>query len=115
MFLACLLAATPGLCRSQAALAFGDPGAESASRQSAGDYPVPPATDTEAAVPQTRSAAPNIISKDDLERDFQAAVAQYDSGHYAEAAAQLERLLPSAPNSFEVHELLGLVYSAQSQ
>ncbi len=50
-----------------------------------------------------------------LDRDFQAAVAQYDSGHYAEAAAQLERLLPDVPNSFEVHELLGLVYSAQSQ
>jgi tetratricopeptide (TPR) repeat protein len=50
-----------------------------------------------------------------LDRNFQAAVAQYDSGHYAEAAAQLERLLPEVPNSFEVHELLGLVYSAQSQ
>jgi tetratricopeptide (TPR) repeat protein len=50
-----------------------------------------------------------------LDREFQAAVAQYDSGHYAEAAAQLESLLPEVPNSFEVHELLGLVYSAQSQ
>jgi tetratricopeptide (TPR) repeat protein len=50
-----------------------------------------------------------------LDREFQAAVAQYDSGHYAEAAARLEGLLPDVPNSFEVHELLGLVYSAQSQ
>jgi tetratricopeptide (TPR) repeat protein len=50
-----------------------------------------------------------------LDRQFQAAVAQYDSGHYAEAAAQLESLLPTVPNSFDVHELLGLVYSAQSQ
>jgi len=50
-----------------------------------------------------------------LDREFQAAVAQYDSGHYAEAAARLESLLPDVPNSFEVHELLGLVYSAQSQ
>src|SRR6202011_489637 len=45
----------------------------------------------------------------------QAAVAQYDAGHFAEAAVQLEKLLPSVPDSFEVHELLGLVYSAQSQ
>src|SRR5438876_395301 len=29
--------------------------------------------------------------------------------------AQLEKLLPQAPQSFEVHELLGLVYAAQSQ
>jgi len=50
-----------------------------------------------------------------LDREFQAAVAQYDSGHYTEAAAKLEALLPQVPESFEVHELLGLVYSAQSQ
>ena len=51
----------------------------------------------------------------DLDHSFQAAVAQYDAGHYAEAAAQLEKLLLDAPQSFEVHELLGLVYSTQSQ
>jgi tetratricopeptide (TPR) repeat protein len=50
-----------------------------------------------------------------LERDFQAAVAQYDAGRFAEAAVQLENLLRDVPESFEVHELLGLVYSAQSQ
>jgi len=50
-----------------------------------------------------------------LDRQFQSAVAQYDAGHFAEAAAQLEKLLPSVPKSFEVHELLGLVYAAQSQ
>jgi tetratricopeptide (TPR) repeat protein len=50
-----------------------------------------------------------------LDREFQAAVAQYDSGHFAEAAAKLESLLKQVPESFEVHELLGLVYSAQSQ
>jgi tetratricopeptide (TPR) repeat protein len=49
-----------------------------------------------------------------LDRQFQAAVAQYDAGHFADAAAQLERLLPYAQKSFEVHELLGLVYAAQS-
>src|SRR5256884_4437276 len=50
-----------------------------------------------------------------LDREFQAAVAEYDSGRYAEAAAKLENLVREAPESFEVQELLGLVYSAQSQ
>ena len=58
-----------------------------------------------------QSAAAN----QDLDRDFQAAVASYDAGHFSEAAARLEKLLPSVPESFEVHELLGLVYSAESQ
>jgi Tfp pilus assembly protein PilF len=51
----------------------------------------------------------------DLDRDFQAAVAQYEAGKYPEAAAKLEKLLPKVPQSFEVHELLGLVYAAQYQ
>jgi len=50
-----------------------------------------------------------------LDQQFQSAVAQYDAGRFAEAAAQLESLLPYAPKSFEVQELLGLVYAAQSQ
>src|SRR5580700_997105 len=50
-----------------------------------------------------------------LDQEFQAAVAQYDSGHYAEAATKLVALLQQVPESFQVHELLGLVYSAQSQ
>ena len=50
-----------------------------------------------------------------LDRKFQSAVAQYDSGHFAEAAAKLEELVPYAPNSFEIQELLGLVYASQSQ
>src|SRR6266436_1603266 len=50
-----------------------------------------------------------------LDHEFQMAVAKYDSGQYAEAAAQLEKLLPHLPENFEVHELLGLVYSGQSQ
>jgi predicted Zn-dependent protease len=47
-----------------------------------------------------------------LNQQFQSAVAQYDAGHLPEAAAQLENLLHEAPESFEVHELLGLVYAA---
>ena len=61
------------------------------------------------------TAAQTKAPDNDLDRQFQAAVAQYDAGHFAEAAVQLEKLLPSVPQSFEVHELLGLVYSAQSQ
>ena len=53
--------------------------------------------------------------KEKLDRQFQSAVAQYDAGRFAEAAAQLEDLLPRVPNNFEVEELLGLTYSALSQ
>ncbi len=51
----------------------------------------------------------------DLDRAFQAAVAQYNAGKFAEAAAGLENLLHEVPDSFEVHELLGMVYASQSQ
>ncbi len=54
-------------------------------------------------------------SNEKLDREFQSAVAQYDAGRFAEAAVQLENLLPYAPKSFEIQELLGLVYAAQSQ
>jgi tetratricopeptide (TPR) repeat protein len=54
-------------------------------------------------------------SNERLDRQFQGAVAQYESGRFAEAATALEALLREVPESFEVHELLGLVYSAQSQ
>jgi tetratricopeptide (TPR) repeat protein len=60
----------------------------------------------------TAQASP---TKDNLNRQFQSAVSAYESGHYAESAALLEKLLPSAPESFDLHELLGLAYSAQSQ
>ncbi|MGA7525543.1 MAG: tetratricopeptide repeat protein [Acidobacteriaceae bacterium] len=50
-----------------------------------------------------------------LNRKFQAAVADYNAGHYAEAAVKLERLLPEVRNSFEVHELLGLSYASLSR
>ena len=51
----------------------------------------------------------------ELNRQFQSAVAEYDAGHLAEAAAQLESLLHKVPESFEAHELLGMVYAGQSQ
>ncbi len=48
-------------------------------------------------------------------REFQTAVTQYNAGHYAASATQLELLAPRVPNSFQVQELLGLVYAAMSQ
>jgi tetratricopeptide (TPR) repeat protein len=50
-----------------------------------------------------------------LDTAFQAALSQYNSGHYAEAAGQLEQLVRQIPQSFDVHELLGMVYAAESQ
>lgn len=50
-----------------------------------------------------------------LNQEFQSAVAEYNARDFAGAAAQLEKLLPSVPNSFEAHELLGLVYAAQAK
>ena len=50
-----------------------------------------------------------------LDSEFQSAAAQYEAGQYAQAAAQLEDILPLAPNSFEVHELMGQVYASLSQ
>lgn len=50
-----------------------------------------------------------------LDRQYQEAVATYEAGRYAEAAAQLEVLLPHAPDSFAIHEMLGLSYAALSQ
>jgi Tfp pilus assembly protein PilF len=50
-----------------------------------------------------------------LDRQFQSAVAHYHAGQLPQAVAELEELLPQVPKSFEVHELLGLVYAAQSQ
>jgi len=58
---------------------------------------------------------PAGAQKPDLDREFKAAVAQYEAGQYAEAATQLEKLAREVPESFEVQELLGLVYAAQSQ
>lgn len=51
----------------------------------------------------------------DRDRDFKQAVGLYEAGKYPDAAAQLEKLVREAPESFEVQELLGLVYAAQSQ
>lgn len=51
----------------------------------------------------------------DLNREFQAAVAAYNAGQLPEAASKLEALVPRVPKSFEAHELLGMVYAAESR
>ncbi len=61
------------------------------------------------------SSAAGQTPNQDLEREFQAAVAQYNEGKFSEAAAKLENLVREVPQSFEAQELLGLVYAAQSQ
>ena len=47
--------------------------------------------------------------------EFAAATAAYRAGKFSEAGARLEALERKLPESFEVHELLGLTYSAESQ
>lgn len=51
----------------------------------------------------------------DLDQEFQSAVADYNSGKLTQAGEKLDKLARAAPENFEVEELLGLVYSAQSQ
>ena len=41
--------------------------------------------------------------KEELTRQYQSAVADYQAGRYAQAAEQLEKLLPYAPQSYEIH------------
>jgi tetratricopeptide (TPR) repeat protein len=58
---------------------------------------------------------PQNTQPQERDRIFQSAVSQYELGHYAEAIPPLEKLVREVPESFEVHELLGLAYAAQSQ
>ena len=53
--------------------------------------------------------------KQELQRKFQEAVELYESNQLAEAAARLEALVYQLPKSFDVHELLGMVYSSQGR
>ena len=62
-----------------------------------------------ACLPATAQSAPDRT----LESEFQSAVSDYNAHDYARAARQLEELEPRAQKSFEVHELLGLIYAAQ--
>src|SRR5499433_3853255 len=64
---------------------------------------------------QRAPANPANVPADEKDRLFRAGAEAYESGRYAEAVAPLEKLVRAAPEVFEVHELLGLVYAAQSQ
>jgi Tfp pilus assembly protein PilF len=50
-----------------------------------------------------------------LDRRFQSALAHFNSQEYSAAQQELESLVKALPKSFEVQELLGLVYSAEGQ
>lgn len=53
--------------------------------------------------------------KQKLDLQYQSAVSDYDAGRFPQAAEKLESVLPYATKSFEVHELLGMVYASMSQ
>jgi tetratricopeptide (TPR) repeat protein len=57
-------------------------------------------------------ACADDVPKQKLDQIFQTAVADYQAGRYSEAVGGLERVLPYAGKSYEVHELLGLTYAA---
>jgi tetratricopeptide (TPR) repeat protein len=61
------------------------------------------------------STAAQNSSDQNLDRQYQAAVSDYGAGRYAQAASELEKLLPFAPRSYELHELLGMVYASLSE
>jgi tetratricopeptide (TPR) repeat protein len=65
------------------------------------------------ALPCARGAETG--QKEQLQRKFQEAVELYDSNRLPEAAAQLEALVHQLPQSFDIHELLGMVYSSQGR
>jgi len=47
-----------------------------------------------------------------LDQQYKAAVVDYEAGRFAESARRLEPLVPFAPKSFEIHELLGMAYAS---
>jgi tetratricopeptide (TPR) repeat protein len=53
--------------------------------------------------------------KQDLDKQYQLAVSDYDAGRFEQAASELETVLPYATTSSTVHELLGLVYASLKQ
>jgi tetratricopeptide (TPR) repeat protein len=61
----------------------------------------------------TWSVAQPQNSQPDLDRAFQSATAHYEAKEYAQAEKELRPLVARLPASFEVNELMGLVYAAQ--
>jgi tetratricopeptide (TPR) repeat protein len=82
------------------------PGAPAAAGQMAAQSPAgQPSLRSSAAAPGSPSFA----------QEFKTAADDYDAGRFQEAAKRLEELKLQAPKSFDVRELLGLTYAAQSQ
>jgi tetratricopeptide (TPR) repeat protein len=54
-------------------------------------------------------------SKQQLDQEYQAAVADYEAGRLPQAADELQRILPYAPQNYELRELLGMVYASLAQ
>jgi len=52
---------------------------------------------------------------DTPEQRFQSALSHYNARQYAEAQQEIESLRRDLPHSFDVEELLGLIYSAEGQ
>ncbi|HEV2348303.1 MAG TPA: tetratricopeptide repeat protein [Terriglobia bacterium] len=50
-----------------------------------------------------------------LDSQFNAAVSHFKDGKYQDAGRELENLEKRAPSNFDIHELLGLVYAAESR
>lgn len=68
------------------------------------------------ATPQERAQKPDHQQKESgANPQFAAALRAYKTQQYALAQSQLEALVQKAPGSFEINELLGLVYIAQAE
>ena len=68
-----------------------------------------------AGPPQSPSSTARRQTGNGAMERFLSALADYKAQQYAAAQRELEPLVKSAPNSFEVNELLGLVYVAQDK
>jgi len=66
-------------------------------------------------LPAVLCASANQTGAEALDRKFQSALAHFNSGQYAAAQQELEALARALPHSFDVQELLGLVYSSEGQ
>ncbi len=62
-----------------------------------------------------RCAPVSGAAADTPEQRFQSALTHYNAGQYATAQHELESLDRDLPHSFDIEELLGLVYSAEGQ
>jgi Tfp pilus assembly protein PilF len=66
-----------------------------------------------ASSPSLAASQADAGGREALDRKFQSAQAHFNSGQYPAAQQELEALARTLPESFEVQELLGLVYSAE--